>query len=136
MISREVESDLQNWARYSNAGTDGGPPIQRQAGSAEGRHIPDDGLIWETHHDKPIPINIDRARMVQNVYDTRLSSPERRVLQAEYPHRERYIAFDKRGRKYFDRSKAARLQGTPLRVYEAFLRKAAWIVELEMRGHA
>ena len=127
MISREVESDLQNWARYSNAGSDGGPPIQRQAGSAEGRHIPDDGLIWETHQDKPIPINTDRARMVQNVYDTRLSSPERKVLQAQYPHQHRYMRDGKSGR-FFDRAKAARTLGIPLRIYGEMLSRAARFV--------
>lgn len=124
MISREVDADLLNWARWSNSGADGGPPIQRQAGSAEGRHIPDDGLIWETHEDRPVPINFDRAQIVQRVYDTRLSAPERQVIQAEYPHRERYMRGTKAGR-IFERSIAARRLGLPIRIYGEMLGKAA-----------
>ena len=133
MISRETDSDLQNWGRWCNQGPLPHPLPQSRAASAEGRYIAEAGDVWDDPPAKPAPVDVQRALIVQRVYDHLLSHSERKVLQAEYPHKDRYIVFDKRGRKYFDRAMAARRQGTPLRVYEAALRKAAWAVELELR---
>lgn len=123
-----VEYDLHNWARWCNSGSDGGPPVQTQAASAEGRHIADDGQIWETQEDRPIPINVDRARIVQMVYDERLTPAERKVMQATYPHAYRYMATLKTGTRVFSTDKAARKLGVPLRIYAEMLARCRRLV--------
>ncbi len=128
MIDPRTHSDLLNWARWANHGDDGGPPVQRQAASAEGRHIPDADTVFEESQDKPTPIFETRARIVQGVYDSRLSHAERKVLQAEYAHRKRYLRETRRGAWVFSRPAAARTLGMPMRIYSEMLGRCCRLV--------
>lgn len=104
------------------------PMPESKAASAEGRYIAESGDIWEDPPQKPIPINLHRALIVQQVYNDRLTQPERKVLQAEYPHRTRYLRPTKTGAVLFDTGAAARKLGLPLRVYKEMLNRAARFV--------
>jgi hypothetical protein len=128
VISRETDADLLNWGRWCNAGPWPHPLPQGRAASAEGRHIPDLGDIWDDAPPSQPPINVDRAKIVQSVYDTRLTQPERKVLQSEYCHRDRYVRTRKSGAREFDRATAARRLGLPLRIYSDMLTRAARMV--------
>jgi hypothetical protein len=127
MITPAIDSDLRNWARWCNSGADGGPPIQRQAGSAEGKHVPVAGETFDEPSDRPPPVNVERARIVQSVYDQRLTPAERRVMQAEYAHRLRYLVPSGRGARFSPR-KAARMLGVPMWVYSQMLARCGRLV--------
>ena len=133
MISRETESDLQNWGRWCNQGPWPHPLPSGRAASAEGRYIPPSDLGNDDIPNPPPPVNRDRALIVQSVYDHKLTQPERLVLRAEYPHRAFYMRQRKTGR-FFDRAAAARKHGLPLRVYSDMLKRAATIVGRSLAG--
>lgn len=124
-----LESELRNWSRYQHSGKSPAPLPQTRAASAEGRYVAELGELYEEPADRPVPVNVDRAKVVDDVYDNQLTPTERRVLRGEYVSWRDYAVPDRNGTPRFRRSKAARLQGLPLRVYNDMLSRAKRLVE-------
>jgi hypothetical protein len=128
MISRETDADLWNWARWLQQQPLPHPlPIGRAA-SAEGRYLPPSDLGDVDAPKPPPPVNTDRAKAVQKLYEYAMSTQEKFVIREEYPYRHKHMRPTKLGGTQFDRSSAARKLGMPLRVYSTHLRDAAKLV--------
>lgn len=83
---RWVEDELWNWSRWCWMGEWPHPNPNVKCASAERNYLPPPADEEEGDEIKPIPVNCDRARKVQELYDA-LPLVEQRILQAEYPRR-------------------------------------------------
>lgn len=122
-----LHAELVNWSQWSWSGELPHPLPKGRAASAEGHYLAPSDLGDEPEQPRLRP-NVERARIVERVYQTRLSNRERFVLAAEYPRR--IVS----GRVAYGRAGAARRMRISLAQYEGALRVAARQVELEFDG--
>lgn len=90
-LPRWVEDELWNWSRWCWHGEWPHPMPKSRCASAEGGFP--SGIDREEDDDEPPPpirpVNHDRARIVQRLYEA-VPLIEQRVIQAEYPRRSEY----------------------------------------------
>lgn len=122
MLPDWLHSELMNWATWAWSGEYPHPLPKRFAMSAEGHYLSPSDLGDEPEQPRLRP-NVERARLVEMVYQQRLTDRERFVLAAEYPRR--YVT----GRAKHGRGFAARRLKISLVQYEESLRIAARQVE-------
>lgn len=73
-----LEHELRNWARWCRSGPEPGPVEPSRCGLD---YLQDER--YSDADDKPPPIHIDNAKLVQRVFDSSIKI-EKKVLQAEY----------------------------------------------------
>lgn len=93
MIADWIAYELRNWGAWCRSGPPAGPPVQRMAGSAEGRFVSPSDMGDEDAPVQPIRPNRERAEVVHSVYLHRMDRRERRVCVLHYVqgHPERSI---------------------------------------------
>lgn len=123
LIPQWVDAELWNWSRWCWSGEWPHPLPPATCASAEGRYISPSDLGDEDQPPPRIRPVVERARIVQQVFDERLARLERFVLAAEYPRR------NVSGRAEYGRTGAARRLRIGLAMYETSLGIAVRQVE-------
>ena len=121
-IPEWIDSELWNWSRWLWSGDWPHPIPPNVAASAEGRFIDPSDLYREPRKPYIMP-NRERAEVVQEAWQNRMSERERLVIAAEYPRRH----LD--GRLRYGRAGVARRMRISLAMYETALRRAVRQVE-------
>lgn len=88
MLPEWIHDEFVNWARWLSAGGPPGPRREVPLASAERDFIREFSGYGEAEVTPPAPI-ARRAEIVQRVYRGQMSRLEQRVVDAEYPERER-----------------------------------------------
>jgi hypothetical protein len=81
MVSKDwIEQELNNWARWCRSGPEPGPVEPDHCGL---QYLQERASEEETDPNKPPPIHVEHAQIVQRVFDSSIKT-ERKVMQAEY----------------------------------------------------
>lgn len=117
-----IDSEFKNWARACWSGSWPHPLPPDHAMSIEGRFVPPAGEVFDPPEPRMPRPNMDRAAVVQTVFDSRLTQPERLALIFEYPKRLRVSNEDQRI------SRSARKVGVPRHMYVESIQRAGRMV--------
>ncbi len=77
----DVEYEISNWIRFCRSGPWPHPTPKTHCGSLESFYVSEE--LWPDDEDRPIPYNLENAKIVQTIYDAS-DFTVRKVLQAEY----------------------------------------------------
>ena len=125
-----LDEEMQNWARYCWLGAWPHPIPKRQCASLEGNYSRfGEDSTTESVDDAPIPVHIDNAKKIQQIYDN-MAAIHQMVLRAEYPQHREWSAT-----KSDNRKAAARFVGLHNEdQYLSILASALYRVQVVMEG--
>lgn len=117
-----LDSELDNWARWSNSGSQGGPVEPVTCASYEKNYV---APPWESgeREERPRAIDTWAAERIERLW-RKLPALERDILRVSYPWRHRY----------YDQAHRARAVGIKQHDYWTVLNRAAWMIEAHLNN--